>query len=116
MDRFAFLRAALPGAQRRLGAVGRGRLLFEGAACFLDEEGRVLYFTGGDDSTQLSFTAHAAEKETPDAPVVHATFDGGLQVLLRPEVGDAPAPAASPATSLVRLLLDAAHPMSPGNR
>ena len=46
MDRFAFLRATL--SPRGEGACGDGqggaKLLFAGASCFFDEDGRVLYF------------------------------------------------------------------------
>ena len=47
MDRFAFLRAML--SPRREGAGARDgqggvKVLFAGASCFFDEDGRVLYF------------------------------------------------------------------------
>jgi hypothetical protein len=46
MDRFAFLRAMLPARRDDAGRSGTGgsKLLFSGASCFFDEDGRVLYF------------------------------------------------------------------------
>jgi hypothetical protein len=46
MDRFAFLRAMLPARREDAGRSGTGgsKLLFSGASCFFDEDGRVLYF------------------------------------------------------------------------